>query len=381
MPRLALAMFSPMSTALLALEPQAPVDPDRRWRIVLARDRRYDGQFVYAVRSTGIYCRPSCPSRRPRRTRVEFFPIPEAAERAGFRACRRCRPGEAPAPDPQAAVVRDLCRAIAVAPDRPLDLQGLARRAGLSPARVTRQFRRMLGVSPREYHDARRVEFLKTSLKESHRVSPAIYAAGYGSSSRVYERAGERLGMTPARYGRGGEGAVIRYAVVPSPLGRLLVAATARGVCRVAMGDTAEGLILGLKREFPAAVIERDPDKLARAVRAILRHLEGREPHLDLPIDVRMTAFQQRVWKALRRIPAGETRSYQAVAKTVGNPKAFRAVARACATNPVALIVPCHRVVQADGSLGGYRWGVERKAALLKSEATVGRSDVRMRRR
>jgi AraC family transcriptional regulator of adaptative response/methylated-DNA-[protein]-cysteine methyltransferase len=266
-------------------------------------------------------------------------------------------------------MVRDVCHAIASAPDQPLDLIGLARRAGLSPTQVTRQFRRLLGVSPREYHDARRVEFLKTSLKENHRVSPAIYASGYGSSSRVYERAGERLGMTPARYGRGGEGAVIRYAVVASPLGRLLVAATARGVCRVAMGESADGLIAGLKREFPAAVIQRDPDKLARAVRAILLHLEGREPHLDLPIDIRMTAFQQRVWKALRRIPFGETRSYQAVARAIGNPRASRAVARACASNPVALIVPCHRVVQTDGDLGGYRWGAARKRALLKREA------------
>jgi len=365
-------MFSRVSTALLAVSPEAPADRDRRWRIVLARDRRFDGSFVYAVRSTGIYCRPSCPSRRPRRDRVEFYPIPEAAERAGFRACRRCRPGEAPAPAPETAVVREVCRVIAAAPDQALDLPALARRVELSPTQLVRRFRRLLGVSPREYHDARRVEFLKSSLKENRHVSPAIYAAGYGSSSRVYERAAERLGMTPARYGRGGEGAVIRYAVVSSPLGRLLVAATARGVCRVAMGNSGESLVAGLRSEFPAAVIQRDPDKLARAVRAILRHLEGREPHLDLPIDVRMTAFQQRVWKVLRRIPFGETRSYQAVARAVGNPKAFRAVARACATNPVALIVPCHRVVQADGDLGGYRWGVKRKRELLKREAALG---------
>ncbi len=362
-------MFWSMSTALLAIDATAPSDPDRRWRIVLARDRRYDGQFVYAVRSTGIYCRPSCPSRRPRRHLVDFYDIPEAAEQAGFRACRRCRPGTVPAPDPQAAIVRELCQVIERAPAQPFRLDALARRAGLSPTQVARRFRRLLGVSPKEYHEARRTEFLKRSLKENHRVSPAIYAAGYGSSSRVYERADERLGMTPARYGRGGEGAVIRYAVVPSPLGRLLVAATARGVCRVAMGENAESLVAGLRREFPAAVIQRDPDKLARAVRAILRHLEGREPHLDLPIDVRMTAFQQRVWKALRRIPFGKTRSYQAVARAVGSPKAVRAVARACATNPVALLVPCHRVVQADGGLGGYRWGVERKQKLLERES------------
>lgn len=346
------------------------LDAARRWRIVQARDRRYDGAFVYAVRSTGIYCRPSCPSRRPRRAMVEFFPIPEAAEAAGFRACRRCRPTQVPAADPAVARVRDLCRAIEARLEDPADLAGLGRRVGLSPHQVLRAFRRVLGVSPREYRDARRLARLKTSLKERRRVSPAIYEAGFGSSSRVYERAAAALGMTPATYGRGGRGALIRYAIVPSPLGRLLVAATVRGVCRLSLGDDVAALEHELRTEFPAAMMARDEHGLASWVHPILRHLEGREPSLGLPLDIRATAFQHRVWTELRKIPYGATRSYQAVARAIGRPRAARAVARACATNPVPLAIPCHRVVRGDGGLGGYRLGVERKRRLLETERT-----------
>jgi AraC family transcriptional regulator of adaptative response/methylated-DNA-[protein]-cysteine methyltransferase len=345
------------------------LDATRRWRIVLARDRRYDGAFVYAVRSTGIYCRPSCPSRRPRRPLVEFFPIPEAAEAAGFRACRRCRPSVAPAPDPAVAVVRDLCRAIDAQPEGPADLASLGRRAGLSSHQVLRAFRRVLGVSPREYRDARRLRRLKSSLKEHRHVSPAIYEAGYGSSSRVYERAATALGMTPATYGRGGRGAAIRYAVVDSPLGTLLVAATDRGVCRISLGDAATPLERDLRREYPDADIRADAGPLTEWVNTILRHLEGREPHLDLPLDIRATAFQRRVWRELQRIPYGETRSYREVARRIGRPTATRAVARACATNPTALVIPCHRVVREDGNVGGYRWGPDRKKTLLERES------------
>jgi AraC family transcriptional regulator, regulatory protein of adaptative response / methylated-DNA-[protein]-cysteine methyltransferase len=343
-------------------------DTSRQWRIVLARDRRFDGAFVYAVRSTGIYCRPSCPSRRPRRTVVQFYPIPEAAEAAGFRACRRCRPTQSPAADPALAVVRDLCRAIDADPDGPADLATLARRAGLSPHQLLRAFRRVLGVSPKAYREARRVARLKTSLKTHRHVSPAIYDAGYSSSSRVYERAAGALGMTPAAYGRGGRGATIRYAVAASPLGMLLVAATDRGVCRIGLGDAAPALERDLRVEFPASRIRRDRTALTAWVQRILQHLEGRAPHLDLPLDIRATAFQQLVWAALRKIPYGRTRSYQAVARAIGRPRAARAVARACATNPVSLAIPCHRVVRADGALGGYRWGIERKRALLDRE-------------
>ncbi len=342
--------------------------PAQQWRIVLARDRRFDGAFVYAVRSTGIFCRPSCPSRRPRRSVVRFYPIPEAAQAAGFRACRRCRPTQTASPDPAVALVRDVCRSIDAHPDAAADLATLGRRVGRSPHQLLRAFRRVLGVSPREYRDARRLTRLKSSLKERRHVSPAIYEAGYGSSSRVYERAASALGMTPATYGRGGRGAAIRYAVVPSPLGQLLVAATDKGVCRISLGDAAAPLERDLRAEFPAATITTDAGPLAGWAQAIVRHLEGREPHLDLPLDIRATAFQQRVWAALKQIPYGATRSYQAVAKAIHQPRATRAVARACATNPVAIAIPCHRVVREDGALGGYRWGIERKRRLLERE-------------
>ena len=344
------------------------LDATHQWRIVLARDRRYDGDFVYAVRSTGIYCRPSCPSRRPRRTLVRFFPIPEAAEAAGFRACRRCHPGQLQPHDPAVALVREVCRVIDEQPDGPADLTKLGRRVGRSPHQLLRTFRRVLGVSPREYRDARRVDRLKSTLKENPHVSPAIYEAGFGSSSRVYERAAGALGMTPATYARGGRGAAIRYSVVASPLGTLLVAATERGICKIALGASASALERDLRREFPAARVTRDTGTLGSWVETILAHLAGHEPHLDLPLDIRATAFQQKVWNALRKIPYGSTRSYQAVARAIGSPSATRAVARACATNPVALVIPCHRVVREDGQAGGYRWGIERKEALLKRE-------------
>lgn len=355
----------PVSHAALVSEQS----PAQQWRIVLARDRRYDGAFVYAVRSTGIFCRPSCPSRRPRRSVVRFFPIPEAAQAAGFRACRRCRPTQVASADPAVSLVRDICRTIEAHPDTAADLTRLGRQAGRSPHQLLRAFRRVLGVSPREYRDARRLARLKSSLKE-RRVSPAIYEAGFGSSSRVYERAATALGMTPATYGRGGRGATIRYAVVPSPLGQLLVAATDRGICRISLGDGASSLERDLRAEFPAATITPDAGKLAGWVAAIVRHLEGREPHLDLPLDIRATAFQQRVWAELKKIPYGATRSYRDVARAIHQPSATRAVARACATNPVALAIPCHRVVREDGELGGFRWGIERKRRLLEREAS-----------
>ncbi len=343
--------------------------PAQQWRIVLARDRRYDGAFVYAVRSTGIFCRPSCPSRRPRRSVVRFFPIPEAAQAAGFRACRRCRPTQVASPDPAVTLVRDICRTIEAHPDTAADLTRLGRQVGRSPHQLLRAFRRVLGVSPREYRDARRLARLKSSLKE-RRVSPAIYEAGFGSSSRVYERAASALGMTPATYGRGGRGATIRFTIVPSPLGQLLVAATDRGICRISLGDGANPLERDLRTEFPAATITPDAGKLVGWVGAIVRHLEGREPHLDLPLDIRATAFQQRVWAELKKIPYGAKRSYRDVARAIHQPSATRAVARACATNPVALAIPCHRVVREDGDLGGYRWGIERKRRLLEREAS-----------
>jgi AraC family transcriptional regulator, regulatory protein of adaptative response / methylated-DNA-[protein]-cysteine methyltransferase len=336
------------------------MSPTERWHAVLARDRRFDGAFVYAVRSTGIYCRPSCASRRPRRTQVTFYPIPEAAEREGYRACRRCHPADAPGTDPAVTLVRDAARAIA-AGQRP---------AG-DPRRLTRAFKRVLGITPRAYAEARRVGRFKQELKRRKQVSPALYEAGYGSSSRVYEHTDAHLGMTPATYARGGAGMGIAYTTVPTALGRLLVAATERGVCRVALGDGAAALEADLLAEFPAARVVQDKSgKLHGWVSSILAYLDGREPDLDLPLDIRATAFQRRVWQELQRIPFGKTRSYAEVARRIGEPRATRAVAQACGKNPVALVIPCHRVVRADGELGGYRWGVDRKRSLLEQEAT-----------
>lgn len=329
-----------------------------QWQAVLARDRRCDGRFVYAVRSTGIYCRPSCASRRPRRTQVSFFPIPEAAEREGFRACLRCRPRQPGAADPAVTLVRDACRALA-AGERP---RGDARR-------LARAFKRVLGITPGQYRDAGRVARLKQELKRRPHVSPAVYEAGYGSSSRVYERTHAQLGMTPGKYVRGGAGLDIGYAIVSSAIGKMLVAATSRGVCRVSLGEDAAALEAALVAEFPRAHIRKDRAALEAAVSAVMAYLDGKEPSTELPLDVQATAFQRRVWQELQRIPRGETRTYTEIARRIGNPKATRAVARACASNPVALVVPCHRVVREDGDLGGYRWGVERKRELIARES------------
>jgi len=364
-------MFSRVSRTAVV----SNLSAERRWRIVLARDRRYDGAFVYGVRSTGIYCLPSCPSRKPRRGQVEFFLQTDSAERAGFRACRRCRPGQAIPVDPRVATVREACRLIDAHPDEPASLATLAARCGTTAHRLLRAFQNVLGVSPRQYRDERRLARFKTQLKEGKKVSPALYEAGYGSTSRVYERAHAHLGMTPATYSRGGLGVQIRTTTVPCALGWLLVAATERGICRISLGDSAATLERALRSEFPAAAIARDDATLKAWVARLTAHLDGRAPRIDLPLDVRATAFQRRVWEALQRIPYGSTRSYSAIARGIGKPTAARAVARACATNPVAIVVPCHRVVREDGGLGGYRWGLKRKQALLAREAASGATE------
>jgi len=339
---------------------------------VLARDACLDGRFVFAVRSTGIYCRPSCPSRRPRREQVVFFARPEAAERRGFRACRRCRPGDAINGSPQAALVRRTCQAI----DEHLrensegapSLATLSAKTGLSPHHLQRTFKRLMGISPRQYADAKRLGVLKTQLRKGDDVTTALYEAGYGSSSRLYERANGQLGMTPATYRRGGVGMQIGYTIVDSPLGRLLVAATKRGISALYLGDSDAKIESALRHEYPNAEINRDQNEMGNWVRTILKHLRGLEPRLDLPVDVQATAFQRRVWEELRAIPYGSTRSYSEIARAIGRPKANRAVARACATNPVSVVIPCHRVVREDGHLGGYRWGLNRKEALIEHE-------------
>ena len=341
------------------------------WQAVLQRDRQRDGTFVYAVRSTGIYCRPSCPSRRPQREQVQFFARPAQAEQAGFRACRRCHPnGDAPA-DPLLHIVEQVCRVLAELGDKPPTLDELARQFHVSPSHLQRAFKRIVGVSPRQYADEQRLGRFKQQLKEGEPVTHALYESGYGSSSTVYEQTVTQLGMTPTAYKSGGVDARIVYSVAPCLLGQLLVAATERGVCAVRLGDSEVTLETALRDEFPAAVIERDDEQIHSTMAMLHDHLRGEQPHLDLPLDIRATAFQRRVWEALRAIPYGSTRSYRDVAEAIGQPKAVRAVARACATNPVALVVPCHRVVGSDGSMSGYRWGVERKRALLEQEAHI----------
>lgn len=354
-------------------EVMAPTPPDdgAAWAAVQSRDARFDGRFVYAVSSTGVYCRPTCPSRRPLRRNVAFFPTPEAAEAAGYRACLRCEPrATATASSRAVDAARDYIETHA---DERMTLDVLSREVGLSPYHLQRVFKRRTGLSPKEYARAVRTERFKAHTRKEGSVTTAIYEAGYGSGSRVYETAGARLGMTPAAYRHGGRGMHIRYTVADSPLGRLLVGATERGVCAVQLGESDRILETALRDEYPRASLERDDSPLGKWVRAILDHLRGQSARLDLPIDVQATAFEWRVWKALQQIPYGRTRSYAEVAAAIGRPKAVRAVANACAHNRVALLVPCHRVVRSDGALGGYRWGASRKRRLLEQEKAGAR--------
>jgi AraC family transcriptional regulator of adaptative response/methylated-DNA-[protein]-cysteine methyltransferase len=361
---------------------------EARWHAVRNRDRGADGKFVYAVRSTGIYCRPSCPSRKPRREQVEFYSLPEAAEQKGFRACRRCKPRKVRLRDPRTAAVAQVCRAIEARIDADggtvagagenearLTLNALSSSVGMSPHQLERAFRSVMGISPRQYADAQRMRRLKSKLKKGDDVTTALYDAGFGSSSRLYERAPSQLGMTPATYRQGGAGMQINYTIVSSPLGRLLVGATQRGISALYLGKDDAALQTTLRKEYPRAEISRDRNGLQGWVGKILEHLRGREPNLDLPTDVQATAFQRRVWEELRKIPYGTTRTYSQVARAIGKPKAIRAVARACATNPVSVVVPCHRVVREDGKLAGYRWGVERKQTLLERESAQHASE------
>jgi AraC family transcriptional regulator of adaptative response/methylated-DNA-[protein]-cysteine methyltransferase len=339
---------------------------DDRWQAVMSRDRGRDGDFVFAVSTTGIDCRPSCPARRPRRKHVSFFADPATAERAGFRACRRCRPKAA-----VSAQEELVARAITWLDDHVeerVTLPRLAAALGVSPGHLQRTFTRVTGVSPRMYAAARRLESAKSRLRDGADVTSALHASGYGSSSRFYAQARSALGMTPTSYRRGGEGMTMNYATADSSIGRLLVAATERGICAVSIGEDDAALEQSLTAEYPRATIRRDDDGLRLYVDAIVAHLRDRTPLTALPIDVVGTPFQHQVWQALRTIPAGERRTYGQVAALLGNPQGARAVARACAANPAALVIPCHRVVRGDGSSGGYRWGAERKQALLANE-------------
>lgn len=349
-----------------------PTDPygtdDARYRAVETRDKAADGVFILAVKTTGVYCRPHCPSRTPKRQNVLFYLRPEEARAAGFRACRRCNPDASVPRDPRLDAVRAACRMIESAEDTAPTLEDLGDAAGLSPFHLQRTFKAVMGITPRQYWDARRVGRLKANLKAGEGVASALYGAGYGSSSRLYEKAGAQLGMTPASYGKGGAGAVIAYAFGDTALGRLIVGATPSGICFVGLGTDDDALLEELRGDYPKAALAADPDGLGETVAEVAAALEGKEPHAGLPIDVRGTAFQRQVWEALRAIPMGETRTYSELAAAIGHPKAVRAAASACANNPVALIVPCHRVVGSDGAMRGYRWGVDRKRALLDAE-------------
>ena len=340
---------------------------DTRWVAVLNRDRTHDGAFVTAVLTTGIYCRPSCPARHPKRENVRFYDAPEAAERAGYRACLRCRPKEA-AVNTEKTLVDRVRRHLEERRDERVTLEELAKVAGKSPFHLQRTFKRVTGVTPRQYAASLRLDRFKERLRGKESVTMALYEAGYGSSSRLYERSAERMGMTPASYRSGGLGAQIRFAITGTAIGNVLVGATERGICSVKIGGTPSSLEKDLRREFPAATIEAGGTSLKRWVQTLARHLEGAVPDVDLPLDMKGTAFQWKVWEALRSIPYGETRTYREIAQAIGAPKAARAVGHACATNPVAILVPCHRVVREGGGLGGYAYGLAVKKTLLDAE-------------
>ena len=365
-----------LGRTMLAHAVDAPVMPDqeehdfwraRYWEAVTDRDRRMDGIFFYAVLTTGVYCRPSCPSRRPKRANVLFFQAREAAEDAGFRPCLRCRPQTKTALDPQAKLVERVCRHIDAHLDEPVTLSGISSTIGLSPFHLQRTFKSLLGITPRAYADARRLESLKSGLQEGYSVTRSMYDAGYGSSSRLYERASSQLGMTPLRYRKQGIGETIRFTITDSPIGCVLLAATGKGICSIRFGGSGRELEKALRSEYSRADVLRGDDELKGWVDALLERINGISDR-PLPLDIKATAFQRLVWEHLQKIPRGETESYSKVAKSIGSSSAARAVARACASNPVAVAIPCHRVIREDGDLGGYRWGLQRKKALLKLE-------------
>jgi len=338
----------------------------RYWRATMTRDARADGTFVLAVRSTHIYCRPSCPARRPMRRNVVFFHTGAEAEKEGFRPCLRCRPNEVAGP---VALVELASRELVkFGEDEGVGFATLAARLGTTPGTLRRAFVHVTGLRPRELAAALRLARFKKMLREGKGIAEALYETGYGSTSRVYESSNAQLGMTPATYRKGGRDMKIGYAIAKSSLGRVLVGATERGVSAVYLGDADAKLVEELREEYPKAEITAAGDSFERWVKEIVQRVEGNPPRLELPLDLQATAFQRRVWQELQRIPRGSTRTYTQVARALGSPKSVRAVARACATNPVSIVVPCHRVIREDGSLAGYRWGLSRKEQLLAQE-------------
>ncbi|HXQ11012.1 MAG TPA: bifunctional DNA-binding transcriptional regulator/O6-methylguanine-DNA methyltransferase Ada [Caulobacteraceae bacterium] len=346
----------------------APLSEDAMWAAVLARDPAAEGRFLYGVMTTGVYCRPTCPSRRPLRTNVLFFAAATAAEAAGLRACKRCQPNAAPLAERHAAAIAKACHLIAESEEPPA-LDTLARAVGLSRFHFHRLFRAVTGVTPKAYAEGHRAGRVVRELDEGASVTEAIYGAGFGSNGRFYATSTSRLGMRPSDYRKGGRGATIRFAVGETSLGAILVAATDKGVCAIQFGDDPDALVRGLQDRFPSAELMGGDGDFEALVARVVGMVEAPAAGADLPLDVKGTAFQERVWRALRDIPAGETASFADIAARIGRPKAVRAVAQACAANPTAVAIPCHRVVRSDGGLSGYRWGVERKAALLEREA------------
>jgi AraC family transcriptional regulator of adaptative response/methylated-DNA-[protein]-cysteine methyltransferase len=347
------------------------LDAEECWESVKQRDTKQDGRFFFGVITTGVYCRPSCPSRLPLRKNVRFYESPAEAERDGMRPCLRCRPLEK-RDDRDVHRIREICKYMDEHDGASYQLADLARKASLSPYHFQRKFKAVVGVTPRQYADALKLKKLKGGLRSPHGISDAIYGAGYGSSSRVYERAGARLGMTPNQYRQGGLNVTIIYVTVQTSFGLMMIGATDRGLSFIQFGDSKEQLLEALVNEYPRAridpVSEPWPPHLEAWVLALNRHLAGKQPHLNLPLDVRATAFQMRVWTYLQSIPYGEIQSYAEVASGIGHPAAVRAVAGACAANRVALVIPCHRAIRESGELGGYRWGSARKRALIDLE-------------
>ena len=344
---------------------------DRRWQAVLARDGANDGKFVFAVSSTGVYCRPSCPSKRPRRENVTFFSRPQEAESAGFRECLRCRP-KAVDGNPRQAMVKAVCRFLEQHLDEPITLSRLGKEFKQSPFHLQRTFKAALGITPKAYADSCRMHGFRKKLKQGHSVTRAMHDAGYSSTSRLYSRATSELGMQPTKYRRGAVATSIRYSCADSPIGRMLIAATDKGICSIQFAKSEEELEHGLRREFPFAVRRRDDQGLAHLIEGLMQQMHGVPAASALPLDIQATAFQRRVWSYLQTIGFGKTRSYAEVAKGIRQPSATRAVAGACATNPVAIAIPCHRVVRSDGTPGGYRWGTDRKKTLLQMESAAG---------
>lgn len=343
------------------------------WRAIQERDARFNGAFVFGVKTTGIFCKPSCSAKAAKRENVVFFDAPKSAQNEGFRACMRCKPESEREPDPRAQMILRACELLNG--DEQGSLEDLAMKLGQSSSHFQRTFKQIVGVSPKKYAEAKRMERFKSELKDGSDVVTAMYDAGFGSSSRLYEKASADMGMTPAVYKRGGKGMNIAFTVADCPFGKMLVARTPRGICSVTLGEDSEELREGLRKEFPNASLAECSDELKPAVDAIIEHIAGRRHRLVLPLDLQATAFQLQVWEYLKTIPYGETRSYSRVAEDLGDRKKVRAVAQACARNRIALLIPCHRVVASDGKLSGYRWGVERKRAILAAEALQGGSE------